>query len=108
MDALFLDDGKMERLGSEFGASAVAVTTALFCEARKQNTGGTVKSTYRRLAAASFVPEDEVRRVVSGAVQVFLIESRSDDGVEFVVFFPAWHRWQDAFRKANERAVKQG
>lgn len=107
MSTRFLCDPKIEALGERHGPAGPLVIVALLAQAKLQNKAGGATSTYRTLAHESFADRADVARIVSDAAETGLLDIEQGDEVEVSVRFPAWTRWQDARRKANEREARK-
>jgi hypothetical protein len=103
MSAQFLTDPKIEKLGEKHGPAGPLLIVSLFGHARVQEQGGRVERTFRAVAHESFIERDDVARILTDAADTSLLEIEEQDDQGFVVRFPAWQRWQAAFRKAKSR-----
>lgn len=107
MSDQFVTDPKIERVGEECGAAGPLAAVALLCQAKIQNRGGRVEGTYRQLALYAHCTRDEAVSVLRALVSGDVLELENEDETSFEVFFPAWAKWQDAFRKARKRAEEK-
>lgn len=103
MDVQFLTDPKVERLGERHGPLGPLTIVALFCGAKTQGASGTVRNTYRALGHQVFASPEDVRSVIASADEFGLIEAQNIGERGFEAKLPAWHRWQEAFRKRESR-----
>lgn len=108
---------RVVELGLEFGAPGPAVLDWLTCEADAQRDGGRVMAGYRTIAHGAFVPDVQVRPIVSACVRLGLLdEFVSVDGGDgaaaerFTCRISGWKRDQDRIhdrmRKRAQRAAQ--
>jgi hypothetical protein len=107
MSTQFLADPKIEDLGEAFGAPGPLVIVALLGRAKIAGQGGRVTCSYRTLAHEAFADRGEVENIISAASDSGLIEIEQSDNTGASVRFPAFSRWQEAGRKAEERAARK-
>ena len=107
MSDQFVTDPKIERVGEECGPVGPLAAVALLCQAKIQNSGGRVEGTFRKLAHDAYCTRDEAVSALRALVSAGVLTLESEDDTSFLVSFPNWRRWQEAFRKARSRAHEQ-
>lgn len=107
MSTQFLTDPKVEDLGEKFGPSGPLVIVALLGRAKIANDAGRVNCSFRTLGNEAFTDRAEVREILIVASESGLVEIEDLADAEVSLRFPAFRRWQDAGRKADEREAKK-
>ena len=106
MDTHFLSDPKIQEVGDEVGPAGIAVFVALLAQAKLRADGGRVEFTYRDLAHSIFTDLESAGVAVRALVSAGVLTVEESDDRSAVVKFPAWRRWNETFRKANQRAAQ--
>lgn len=107
MSAQFISDPKIEAVGEEIGPAGPLAAVALLCHAKAQGDGGRVERTFRALGHEIFADREVAVSAVRTLVSAGVLTLEHEDETSFIVKFPAWRRWQEAFRKARSRAHEQ-
>ena len=108
LDTHYLEDPKVQDAG-ELTPFALSVFPALLADAKQRAEGGKVEVVYRSLAFRLFISEEEAKKAVmallsAGVLTCPQVSEMSERSCRVV--FPAWRKWNERFRKAQERAVK--
>ena len=103
----FLADPKVEELGEHHGSAGPLVIIALLGRAKIANDGGRVNCSLRTVAHEAFTDRETVAAVLELAEKNGLIQIEVRTATEASVRFPAFSRWQEAGRKAQERATRK-
>jgi len=103
MSTQFLTDPKVEELGETHGPAGPLVIVALLGRAKIANDAGRVSCSFRTLAHEAFTDRQGVAGILNEAAENGLLEILDMDDAEVKLRFPAFSRWQDAGRKAEER-----
>lgn len=106
MSTHFLTDEKIEQLGEEYGPAGPLAIVSLLSRAKTQSEGGLVVGTYRELAFHIYSDTEVAKDIIKAAKNVGLVDGEMN-GVGYKLRFPAWDRWQGAFRKAKQREVEK-
>lgn len=106
MSTHFLTDEKIEQLGEEYGPAGPLAIVSLLSRAKTQSEGGLVVGTYRELAFHIYSEPTTARTILQEARKLKLVDGELN-GVGYKLRFPAWDRWQGAFRKAKQREVEK-
>jgi hypothetical protein len=106
MSTHFLTDEKIEQLGIEHGPAGPLAIVSLLSRAKTQSEGGKVVGTYRELAFHIYSETGQARDIIKAAKQLGLVDGEMN-GIGYELRFPAWDRWQGAFRKAKQREVEK-
>lgn len=107
-DADFLSDPAIVELGEQHGPGGPLVIDALLGLCKLAREGGRVTVGYTALARRAFLPgHEECRAILRDAAEFGVLEVQDVDSVRCEVSFPAWGKWQDAFKKAQQRAKGQ-
>lgn len=107
MSTQFLTDPKIENLGEKHGPGGPLAIVALLGRAKIEGNGGRVTCSFRTLAHESFIDRADIVRILEDAAETGLLEVERSDDSGATVRFPAFSRWQDAGRKADEREAKK-
>jgi hypothetical protein len=107
MSTQFLGDPKVEQLGERHGPAGPLVIVALLGRAKVAGSNGSVTCSFRTLAHEAFTDRQKIPAILEAAAETGLIEVESLDVSGASVRFPAFNRWQDAGRKAEERAARE-
>jgi len=107
MSTQFLADPKIESLGEKHGSAGPLVIVALLGRAKIEGNGGRVTCSFRTLAHESFADRSDLPEIVASAADNGLIEIEELTDTEVSARFPAFSRWQEAGRKAEERQAKK-
>ena len=105
MSTQFLTDPKIESLGEKHGPGGPLTIVALLGRAKIEADAGRVTCSYRTLAHESFVDRADIARILEDAAETGLLSIERNDDSGATVRFPAFRRWQDAGRKAEERGA---
>lgn len=108
MDTQFLADPKIEELGEKHGPAGPLVIVSLLGHAGLSNRGGRIEKTYRTVANETFTEPAEVARIIKDAADTGVLAIETQDDRSFIGRFPAWERYQAAFRQARARTSKKG
>ena len=106
MSTHFLTDEKIEQLGIEHGPAGPLAIVSLLSRAKTQSEGGKVVGTYRELAFHIYSETGQAKDIIKAAKQLGLVDGEMN-GIGYELRFPAWDRWQGAFRKAKQREVEK-
>lgn len=106
LDTHYLDDPKVQAAG-ELTPFALSALPALLVQAKLRSDGGRVELTYRNLAHLIFVSPDEASKAVRALVSAGVLTLESQDDRSAKVKFPSWRRWNENFRKAQNREGKR-
>lgn len=107
MSTQFLTDPKVEDLGEVHGPAGPLVIVALLGRAKIANDAGRVSCSFRTLAHEAFTDRQEVAGILIEAAANGLLEILEMDDGEVKLRFPAFNKWQDAGRKAEEREARK-
>jgi hypothetical protein len=110
LDTHYLDDPKIQAAGS-MTPFALSAFPALLADAMSRADGGKVEVTFRSLAFALFISEDEAEKAVQALIDTGVLEAMSRPVTRCHaksqrVGFAAWSKWNARYRKARERERK--
>lgn len=113
LDTHYLGDPKIQAAGA-MTPFALSVFPALLAGAKQRADGGKVEVSFRSLAFDLFISEEEARKAVRALVEVGVLEAVSApvttcpqvSELSQRVRFAAWRKWNDRYRKAQERESK--
>lgn len=111
LDIHYLEDPKIQAAGA-LTPFSLCVFPALLAGAKARADGGKVEVSFRSLAFDLFISEDEARKAVSALVEVGVLEAVSApvpacphlSDLSQRVRFASWRKWNERFRKAQQRA----
>lgn len=107
VDTHLKDDPKVQQAGEACGPAAIAAIVVLLGQAKLRSDGGRTEVTYRDLGHAIFTTTAEARGAVGALVSAGVLTLESADDRAVKVKFPAWRKWNDRVRKADQRANEQ-
>lgn len=102
-DASWWKRERVVELGEEFGALGPAVIDWLSCEAKAQNDRGRLRAGFRTLARGTFSNVEEVRAIVSFAVDNGTLDDFTDEGRTFTCRVSGWTSDQDLATAAERQ-----
>lgn len=113
LDTHYLADPKIQAAGA-MTPFALSVFPALLADAKQRADGGKVEVSFRSLAFELFISEDEARKAVGALVEVGVLEAVSApvpacpqlSELSQRVRFASWRKWNDRFRKAQQREAQ--
>lgn len=105
-DTGFTADPKIQVLGDEYGACAPLVIEELMALAKLEDRDGAVTITYATLARRAFTTPAKVKRIISDAASVGLVELGEANGKLFSATFLRWSRWQPRDPTAAARQAR--
>ena len=104
LDTHYLRDPKVQAAG-ELTPFAMSVFPALLAQAKQVANGGKVEVAFRDLAHDLFLSQEEAQKAVEALVSAGVLTCPQMSERCCVVVFPAWRKWNDRFRKAQERGA---
>ena len=105
LDTHYLEDPKVQHAG-ELTPFALSVFPALLADAKQRANGGKVEVVFRSLAFRLFISEEEASKAVRALVSAGVLTCPEVSDRSCKVEFPAWRRWNERFRKAQQREEK--
>lgn len=105
LDTRYLRDPKVQAAG-EMTPFALSVFPALLASAKQEARGGKVEVTFRDLAHDLYLSKEQAEKAVQALVSAGVLSCPQVSEGSCEVVFPSWRKWNDRFRKAQERADK--
>lgn len=91
-------------LVDEYGTEGPAVIDWLSCEAKAQNSGGTVRTGFRAIERGCSVKREQAEAIVVHAAKIGVLDDLVPNGRTFVCRISGWKAEQERHRAAGRQA----